>query len=764
MPAPWKLTFLAASWLATAPASAVEVPGVFWKPGVGMAWVGSSVVPSTTTPTLSDPAGPTTQGTTLVSSDYSGSSSLATATSHDDQDTAGPSTVASSGTVITGTDGAVVTYVPTQDPLETGQTGTITKTDDGTPIVIFPGGWMWTPINVPPTLIELPPAPTDSPDLDQTLPPDASVVTGTDGAVVTYVPTKDPDRTTQTGTTTTTDDSGFPVVIFPGGWIWTPINVPPAVTALPPAPTGNPDLDQTPPLDASIVTGTDGAVVTYAPTQDPDRTTQTGTTTTTDDNGLPVVIFPGGWMWTPIGIPPVGITLPPPPTLNPKPGDGDSEKPTEAQPTATATEECNMTAPPECTMTISYISDGTSYSSTEYGSCPPVTGCASGEQTTTTTTIDPEVTGIWAESPEEEYQDIPAEDVDEDTELYFETLFDEADISIKDELNMIQNMEAVNCTGELPGIPAECFQSVYPAFCEEVNQDQTKALSKIFTANDATASDGNQRRAWAGRPRLLERRRLSARDEACSSWLFQFDWSGAQGECDSKCSDAMGLLGAACLADQTHNEGSIGVGCGTYRFVIGTAMATSSTTIPPSSIPTPSITIKTSTTTQPPATIIPVPSPVACNEAQDCIPAIVCSHGNVNACHDGQCACDVPSTPQPYCYTDNDCGDTACPEGLVAACASGLFCNCVEPQEPPTDPAPKPNPGQPAPVSPKPDPGTQPEQPQPERPKPDPETQPELPPPASPQPDPVPELPNGDVTSVDLPYEEVGGVYLPGAL
>lgn len=561
--------------------------------------------------------------------------------------------------------------MPTQDPLETGQTGTITKTDDGTPIVIFPGGWMWTPINVPPTLIELPPAPTDSPDLDQTLPPDASVVTGTDGAVVTYVPT-----------------------------------------------------------------------------QDPDRTTQTGTTTTTDDNGLPVVIFPGGWMWTPIGIPPVGISLPPPPTLNPKPGDGDSEKPTEAQPTATATEECNMTAPPECTMTISYISDGTSYSSTEYGSCPPVTGCASGEQTTTTTTIDPEVTGIWAESPEEEYQDIPAEDVDEDTELYFETLFDEADISIKDELNMIQNMQAVNCTGELPGIPAECFQSVYPAFCEEVNQDQTKALSKIFTANDATVSDGNQRRAWAGRPRLLERRRLSARDEACSSWLFQFDWSGAQGECDSKCSDVMGLLGAACLADQAHNEGSIGVGCGTYRFVIGTAMATSSTTIPPSGIPTPSITIKTSTTTQPPATIIPVPSPVACNEAQDCIPAIVCSHGNVNACHDGQCACDVPSTPQPYCYTDNDCGDTACPEGLVVACANGLFCHCVEPQEPPTDPAPKPNPDQPAPVSPQPDP----------------ETQPELPPPASPQPDPVPELPNGDVSSVDLPYEEVGGVYLPGAL
>lgn len=527
------------------------------------------------------------------------------------------------------------------------------------------------PTPVPSQISSNPATPTSQ---DTTVPSSGTVVTGDNGDVVTYVPTQDPLETTQTETITKTDDNGIPFVIFPGGWWWTPINVPPTVTDLPPPPTDSPEVDHILPPSASVITGTDGAVATYVPTQDPDKTTQTGTSTTTDDHGFPVIIFPWGWKWIPFppGIPP--INLPPPPTVNPDPDpshhdnddpddpdDPDDEPTDEPTATATSTDECTTTAPPGCTRTISYISQGTSYSSTEYGSCPPVTGCASGEQTTTTTTIEPEVTGIWAESPEEEIQDTPVEDVDDDTEAYFEDLFDDADISIEDELNMFHdNQYAAECSGDLPGIQAECFQGIYPGFCQEVEQDLSKELSKTLTgdaAGDDAGAGGNQRRA------LHQRRLLSSRDEACGRWVFQLDWSGAQGDCDSKCSDAMERLDETCLVDQTHNQGTLDVGCGTYKFAISAATPSATTTPISSTISA----IPTSTAT---------PNPLQCTEAKDCMPALICSGGRVNACDEGQCVCNAPSMPEPNCSTADDCGNMNCAEPLIANCANG-YCECI---------------------------------------------------------------------------------------
>ncbi|KAH7234373.1 hypothetical protein B0J15DRAFT_408041 [Fusarium solani] len=66
-----------------------------------------------------------------------------------------------------------------------------------------------------------------------------TAVTGTDGVVVTYTATKDPKETDLTEKKTTTDDDGFVIIIWPGGWKWVPKGGH-APTNRPPAPTKEP--------------------------------------------------------------------------------------------------------------------------------------------------------------------------------------------------------------------------------------------------------------------------------------------------------------------------------------------------------------------------------------------------------------------------------------------------------------------------------------------------------------------------------------------
>jgi hypothetical protein len=141
-----------------------------------------------------------------------------------------------------------------------------------------------------------------------------------------------------------------------------------------------------------IVTGTDGTVATYVPEQNKDYISSTGTTTTTDDNGVAIVIFPFGWFWKLDGGKGGGdVAKPPAPTANPvpqnEPGDKgnndddddastkDNDKSTadstilsttKEPATATTTEatttseECTAATQPDCTRTVSYMtSEGT---------------------------------------------------------------------------------------------------------------------------------------------------------------------------------------------------------------------------------------------------------------------------------------------------------------------------------------------------------------------------------------------------------------------
>ncbi|KAF9766562.1 hypothetical protein IL306_001016 [Fusarium sp. DS 682] len=231
----------------------------------------------------------------------------------------------------------------------------------------------------------------------------------------------------------------------------------PEKTTAPPKPTTTED---------GIVTGSNGAVVTYVPEQDKDFSDFTGTTTTTDDGGAAIVIFPGGWFWKPSGNLPAGI-LPPPPGTNPAgavggtpggggegEGDGDDKnetkkededkstkeeekstaEPSTAETTAktteatTTTEACSAVEIEDCTRTISYYTTDGTLTHTEFGDCPTVASCATGTQATATETVSAEAEEGEELDIEELESDIPDDfdsEPDEETVEALEDAFDE---------------------------------------------------------------------------------------------------------------------------------------------------------------------------------------------------------------------------------------------------------------------------------------------------------------------------------------------------
>ncbi|KAG7419443.1 putative MFS-type transporter [Fusarium oxysporum f. sp. rapae] len=252
-----------------------------------------------------------------------------------------------------------------------------------------------------------------------------------------------------------------------------------------------------------VVTASSDAIVTFAPTKDPEFTSLTETTTTTDYNGIIVVIWPRGWKWKPVGDK-MPATLPNPPKSNPSPvadpGDEDSDdddvstkeakstvtttapasttatsaEPTSEATTSEATAECAVTEIPECTKTISYITMSQSVTIREIGECPPTPSCAT----------DPQ------QGPSEAELNAP---VDQETEEYLEDFFREHDLLLDYEAE-----DALpECSTVFSGLDLTCFSGTWPSFCTRVVNGDNETLvenitAKALEANDKTKRDGTE--------------------------------------------------------------------------------------------------------------------------------------------------------------------------------------------------------------------------------------------------------------------------------
>ncbi|KAF4435867.1 hypothetical protein FACUT_6859 [Fusarium acutatum] len=238
----------------------------------------------------------------------------------------------------------------------------------------------------------------------------------------------------------------------------------PGQTGAPHEPEKTTALPKPTTTEDGIVTGSNGAVVTYVPEQDKDYSDFTGTTTTTDDGGAAIVIFPGGWFWKPSGNLPAGI-LPPPPGTNPAgagggtpggsgEGEGEDDKngtkkedeeqstkedekstaePSTVETTAktteatTTTEACSAVEIEDCTRTISYYTTDGTVTHTEFGDCPTVASCATGTQATATETVSAEAEEGEELDFEELESDIPDDFDSEPDEETVEALEDALD-------------------------------------------------------------------------------------------------------------------------------------------------------------------------------------------------------------------------------------------------------------------------------------------------------------------------------------------------
>jgi hypothetical protein len=315
------------------------------------------------------------------------------------------------------------------------------------------------------------------------------------------------------------------------------------------------------------VTGTDGAVVTYTPTKDPEHSDLTETLTTTDDDGGVIIIFPGGWKWSPKGNAPTN--RPPAPTKEPESDDKDDddeddddddeeEDPTSTKPTSTSA-ECTATEPPECTKTVSSDLEGEDYLTTTFGDCPATSGCVTGKQSTTTTyaietvPLD-EMFGPLEET--DESSDSP--DPDKETDDWFKDLFDDAGFELA--LNLI----SPECDGDRTGIHFTCFIGLFPTFCTEVNKNKKDELSKELTSEDQFSAD-EKRSLWSSW--------FVKREDKCGGYKYTFEWTGEDGknDCLEDCIGAFGQASAVCALageDGIYAEGEVDVGCGKYSYWI----------------------------------------------------------------------------------------------------------------------------------------------------------------------------------------------------
>ncbi|KAL7906301.1 hypothetical protein GGI35DRAFT_482472 [Trichoderma velutinum] len=344
----------------------------------------------------------------------------------------------------------------------------------------------------------------------------------------------------------------------------------------------------------TIITGSKGTVVTYEATRDPKYTTNTKTTTSTSDHGDHIIIYPGGWRWIPIGSPPLKfppLKLPPPPALNPDPESGDHDHDHDiSSKSTTRSAKCTTTRPPRCTRTVSFISTGTGYTRQVVivlGTCSPVSGCVSGEQSTTTTTIATFAPSIWINEPYKPEVPTPLEEVDDGTIQYFNDLFKKEGISLEVDRQLV-----AHCGGNTPGIPLFCLNTFSTDFCQVVQANPSKKTTKTFEGLDGTLGPIGPLNMIGGHHVGMQKRRLLVSRGLCSGWSFEFNWSGAHSDCKKPCIDYLHIIRTQCLQFRTNNAGSLDAGCGTYSLSIK-PVATTSITYTTESPPEPTETPKT---------------------------------------------------------------------------------------------------------------------------------------------------------------------------
>jgi hypothetical protein len=256
--------------------------------------------------------------------------------------------------------------------------------------------------------------------------------------------------------------------------------------------------------------------------------------------------------------------------------------------------------------------------STEIGDCPPVTGCVSGEQSTTRTTIATTIPVLMGPTETESgAQPTGAEEPDEETNQYFLGLFKQEHISIEDGQSLA---DMPKCSTELTGIPNTCFNALYPVFCSEVDRDASKDLKKTLTSADIPTS---RKRSGSG----VQRRTPPPNESTCNGWDFEFEWSGSDGnDCRKSCSEAFQSLSSTCAKPGpagVFKDGSVPVGCGSYKYSIS-GEGTEEEEEEEEEAPPPTTTSAPPSTTagppSPPKTTIPVvkPSgPVQCYQKKE---------------------------------------------------------------------------------------------------------------------------------------------------
>ncbi|CVK98987.1 uncharacterized protein FPRN_03922 [Fusarium proliferatum] len=303
-----------------------------------------------------------------------------------------------------------------------------------------------------------------------------------------------------------------------------------------------------------VVTAGSDVIATFAPTQDPELTSLTDSTTTTDDNGILVVIWPGGWKWKPIGDK-VPATLPNPPKSNPSPVADPGE--TDPDDDDVSTKEAKST-----------VTTTTPASTTELGDCPPTPSCATGEQSTVTTTLEPEAHWVGyaadpQQGPPEAELDAP---VDEETETYLEDFFQEHDLLLDYEAE-----DALpECSTASSGLDLTCFSGAWPSFCAHVSASDNETLVENITAKALGSSDKTKRYRHARLPEMNSK--LIRRASKCEGYSIEFSWElGSIDGCVQDCLGTMSKLALSCgltgsRADGIRDSGSLIVGCGIYSY------------------------------------------------------------------------------------------------------------------------------------------------------------------------------------------------------
>lgn len=90
------------------------------------------------------------------------------------------------------------------------------------------------------------------------------------------------------------------------------------------------------------------------------------------------------------------------------------------------------------------------------------------------------------------------------------------------------------CDTKAPGgVLLNWFSNLYPQFCDEVNNDKTKALSKDLTNKDFKAPSSK---------RYLSIRTPPPSGSSYDGYSFHFDWSGGEGNCRKDCSVAFSSI------------------------------------------------------------------------------------------------------------------------------------------------------------------------------------------------------------------------------